>query len=162
MKLGPRVPLLDVIILFLVSWLCYTFLNLDYCVQLQPMFGLLLLLALLQPLKSESAASIWFLFYSLSRKQCCLIISSIYSLLNVCIYPPMKTYNIWPLDYCIIAEGFHFISQVLGRTIDLRSLITQRMNKIFRENIDFLLERFENGDLCGVVVRMYKCHLYIL
>ncbi|KAG2554842.1 hypothetical protein PVAP13_9KG584400 [Panicum virgatum] len=40
---------------------------------------------------------------------------------------------------------------VLGRTIDLRSLITQRMNKIFRENIDFLLERFENGDLCGVV-----------
>ncbi|KAG2543568.1 hypothetical protein PVAP13_9NG752877 [Panicum virgatum] len=40
---------------------------------------------------------------------------------------------------------------VLGRTIDLRSLITQRMNKIFRGNIDFLLERFENGDLCGVV-----------
>ncbi|CAD6209520.1 unnamed protein product [Miscanthus lutarioriparius] len=40
---------------------------------------------------------------------------------------------------------------VLGRTIDLRSIITQRMNKIFRENIDFLLERFENGDLCGVV-----------
>ncbi|KAG8073434.1 hypothetical protein GUJ93_ZPchr0006g43364 [Zizania palustris] len=40
---------------------------------------------------------------------------------------------------------------VLGRTIDLRSLITQRMNKLFRENIDFLLERFENGDLCGVV-----------
>ncbi|KAL6649198.1 hypothetical protein ACP70R_013422 [Stipagrostis hirtigluma subsp. patula] len=40
---------------------------------------------------------------------------------------------------------------VLGRTIDLRSLITQRMNKLFRENIDFLLLRFENGDLCGVV-----------
>uniref|UniRef100_A0A0D9VPG5 CYRIA/CYRIB Rac1 binding domain-containing protein n=1 Tax=Leersia perrieri TaxID=77586 RepID=A0A0D9VPG5_9ORYZ len=40
---------------------------------------------------------------------------------------------------------------VLGRTIDLRSLITQRMNKLFRENIDFLLERFESGDLCGVV-----------
>jgi hypothetical protein len=71
----------------------------------------------------------------------------------------MKIYNIWPLDYCIIAEGFHFISQVLGRTIDLRSLITHRMNKIFRENIDFLLERFENGDLCGVVVRMFNCHL---
>uniref|UniRef100_A0A0E0CV47 CYRIA/CYRIB Rac1 binding domain-containing protein n=1 Tax=Oryza meridionalis TaxID=40149 RepID=A0A0E0CV47_9ORYZ len=40
---------------------------------------------------------------------------------------------------------------VLGRTIDLRSLVTQRMNKLFRENIDFLLERFESGDLCGVV-----------
>ncbi|KAM3231151.1 hypothetical protein ACQJBY_061358 [Aegilops geniculata] len=40
---------------------------------------------------------------------------------------------------------------ILGRTIDLRSLITQRMNKLFRENTDFLLERFEYGDLCGVV-----------
>ncbi|KAF0913715.1 hypothetical protein E2562_024597 [Oryza meyeriana var. granulata] len=40
---------------------------------------------------------------------------------------------------------------VLGRIIDLRSLITQRMNKLFRENIDFLLEHFESGDLCGVV-----------
>jgi len=36
------------------------------------------------------------------------------------------------------------------------------MNKIFRENIDFLLERFENGDLCGVVVRMFYFCLYNL
>lgn len=36
------------------------------------------------------------------------------------------------------------------------------MNKIFRENIDFLLERFENGDLCGVVVRMFYSYLYSL
>ncbi|KAJ0967368.1 hypothetical protein J5N97_024285 [Dioscorea zingiberensis] len=41
--------------------------------------------------------------------------------------------------------------KLLGRTIDLRSLITQRMNKLFRENIDFLLDRFESQDLCAIV-----------
>lgn len=41
--------------------------------------------------------------------------------------------------------------KLLGRTIDLRSLITQRMNKLFRENIDFLFDRFENQDLCAIV-----------
>ncbi|XP_072962796.1 protein PIR isoform X2 [Typha angustifolia] len=41
--------------------------------------------------------------------------------------------------------------KVLGRAIDLRSLITQRMNKLFRENIDFLYDHFENADICAVV-----------
>ncbi|XP_008809659.1 protein PIR [Phoenix dactylifera] len=41
--------------------------------------------------------------------------------------------------------------KVLGRSIDLRNLITQRMNKLFRENIDFLLDHFENQDLCAIV-----------
>ncbi|KAH7690906.1 cytoplasmic FMR1 interacting protein [Dioscorea alata] len=41
--------------------------------------------------------------------------------------------------------------KLLGRTIDLRSLITQRMNKLFRENIDFLFDHFENQDLCAVM-----------
>lgn len=41
--------------------------------------------------------------------------------------------------------------KLLGRTINLRSLITQRMNKLFRENIDFLFDRFESQDLCAVV-----------
>lgn len=41
--------------------------------------------------------------------------------------------------------------KLLGRTIDLRTLITQRMNKLFRENIDFLFDRFENQDLCAIV-----------
>jgi hypothetical protein len=64
------------------------------------------------------------------------------------------------LSVCTVTELVHFTSQILGRTIDLRSLITQRMNKLFRENIDFLLERFENGDLCGVVVRLFYFYLY--
>ncbi|KAG6495498.1 hypothetical protein ZIOFF_043323 [Zingiber officinale] len=41
--------------------------------------------------------------------------------------------------------------KALGRTINLRSLITQRMNRLFRENIDFLFDRFESQDLCAVV-----------
>ena len=61
---------------------------------------------------------------------------------------------------CTVTESVHFTSQILGRTIDLRSLITQRMNKLFRENIDFLLARFENGDLCGVVVRFSYLYLH--
>lgn len=61
-----------------------------------------------------------------------------------------------------VAETIHFTSQILGRTIDLRSLITQRMNKLFRENIDFLLERFEYGDLCGVVVRFFYLYVQII
>eukprot|EP01018_Ginkgo_biloba_P020740 Gb_18363 [translate_table: standard] len=40
---------------------------------------------------------------------------------------------------------------LLGRSIDLGFLIGQRMNKIFRENIDFLFERFESQDICSVV-----------
>ncbi|CAN6460531.1 unnamed protein product [Victoria cruziana] len=41
--------------------------------------------------------------------------------------------------------------KLLGRTIDLRSLIAHRMNKLFRENLDFLFERFESQDICAVV-----------
>lgn len=40
---------------------------------------------------------------------------------------------------------------VLGRTINLRSLITERMNKVFRENIEFLFDRFESQDICAIV-----------
>ncbi|CAN8255346.1 unnamed protein product [Cochlearia groenlandica] len=41
--------------------------------------------------------------------------------------------------------------KILGRTNKLRSLIAQRMNKIFRENLEFLFDRFESQDLCVVV-----------
>ncbi|KAH7865604.1 hypothetical protein Vadar_008791 [Vaccinium darrowii] len=41
--------------------------------------------------------------------------------------------------------------KLLGRTINLRSLIAGRMNKIFRENIEFLFDRFESQDLCAIV-----------
>ncbi|MCO5571458.1 hypothetical protein L7F22_025198 [Adiantum nelumboides] len=41
--------------------------------------------------------------------------------------------------------------KLLGRSVDLAYLIGQRMNKIFRENLDYLLERFESHDICSVV-----------
>ncbi|KAF1892241.1 hypothetical protein Lal_00036602 [Lupinus albus] len=41
--------------------------------------------------------------------------------------------------------------KILGRMINLRSLITERMNKVFRENIEFLFDRFECQDLCAIV-----------
>lgn len=41
--------------------------------------------------------------------------------------------------------------KLLGRSIDLRSLIAERMNKVFRENLEFLFDRFESQDLCAVV-----------
>jgi hypothetical protein len=51
------------------------------------------------------------------------------------------------------SQCYRFIFwQLLGRSIDLAFLIGQRMNKIFRENLDFLFERFEAHDLCTIVV----------
>ncbi|KAL7118012.1 hypothetical protein ACP275_03G108900 [Erythranthe tilingii] len=41
--------------------------------------------------------------------------------------------------------------KLLGRTINLRSLTTERINKVFRENIEFLFDRFETQDLCAIV-----------
>lgn len=52
--------------------------------------------------------------------------------------------------------------QILGRTINLRSLIAQRMNKTFRENLEFLFDRFESQDLCAVVVSFFFLILYVL
>lgn len=49
--------------------------------------------------------------------------------------------------------------QLLGRSIDLTFLIGQRMNKIFRENLDFLFERFEAHDLCSIVVHVLYVQL---
>lgn len=54
----------------------------------------------------------------------------------------------------------HSDMQLLGRTIDFRSLISQRMNKIFRDNIDFLFDRFESQDLCAVVVNTVKLSFF--
>lgn len=51
--------------------------------------------------------------------------------------------------------------QILGRTINLRSLIAQRMNKTFRENLEFLFDRFESQDLCAVVVSFFLLFLFL-
>lgn len=55
-----------------------------------------------------------------------------------------------------------FNVQLLGRTINLRSLITERMNKILRENLEFLFDRFESQDLCAIVVSRFTFSLVLL
>ncbi|CAM6019075.1 unnamed protein product [Sphagnum balticum] len=42
-------------------------------------------------------------------------------------------------------------AKLLGRNINLAGLIAQRLNKMFRENLEFLFERFECHDLCAIV-----------
>ncbi|VFQ78892.1 unnamed protein product [Cuscuta campestris] len=41
--------------------------------------------------------------------------------------------------------------KLLGRSINLRRLIAERMNKMFRDNIEFLFDRFESQDICAIV-----------
>eukprot|EP01114_Cavostelium_apophysatum_P018213 TRINITY_DN5592_c0_g1_i1.p1 TRINITY_DN5592_c0_g1~~TRINITY_DN5592_c0_g1_i1.p1 ORF type:complete len:1338 (-),score=458.14 TRINITY_DN5592_c0_g1_i1:118-4131(-) len=40
---------------------------------------------------------------------------------------------------------------LLGRSIDLNNLITQRMNTYLRQNIDHAISRFEASDICSIV-----------
>ena len=42
--------------------------------------------------------------------------------------------------------------QLLGRSIDLNKLITQRLNNSMIRSLDCAIGRFESGDICGVVV----------
>ena len=42
--------------------------------------------------------------------------------------------------------------QLLGRSIDLNRLISQRINAALQKSLDVAITRFEGGDLTGVVV----------
>ena len=60
-----------------------------------------------------------------------------------------------------------FFFQLLGRSIDLNKLITQRLNNSMIRSLDCAIGRFESGDICGVVVclsiislkTVYSCNL---
>ncbi|XP_048589343.1 cytoplasmic FMR1-interacting protein 2-like [Nematostella vectensis] len=41
--------------------------------------------------------------------------------------------------------------QLLGRSIDLNKLVTQRLNGFMTRSLDYAISRFESGDLCGIV-----------
>lgn len=43
--------------------------------------------------------------------------------------------------------------QLLGRSIDLNKLITQRINADMQKSLDLAISKFEAGDITGVVVR---------
>ncbi|OMO50212.1 Cytoplasmic FMR1-interacting [Corchorus olitorius] len=60
-----------------------------------------------------------------------------------------EKYSIQPMRFSSLLKMTRV--KLLGRTIDLRSLIAERMNKVFRENLEFLFDRFESQDLCAIV-----------
>ncbi|GMJ12210.1 PIROGI 121, KLUNKER, PIROGI [Hibiscus trionum] len=60
-----------------------------------------------------------------------------------------EKYSIQPMRFTSLLKMTRV--KLLGRTIDLRSLIAERMNKVFRENLEFLFYRFESQDLCAIV-----------
>ncbi|KAK9087624.1 hypothetical protein Syun_030018 [Stephania yunnanensis] len=60
-----------------------------------------------------------------------------------------EKYSIQPMRFNALFKMSRV--KLLGRTIDFRRLIIERMNKIFRENLEFLFDRFESQDLCAVV-----------
>ncbi|XP_022745567.1 protein PIR isoform X1 [Durio zibethinus] len=60
-----------------------------------------------------------------------------------------EKYSIQPMRFTSLLKMTRV--KLLGRTIDLRSLIAERMNKVFRENLEFFFDRFESQDLCAIV-----------
>ncbi|POO02956.1 Cytoplasmic FMR1-interacting protein [Trema orientale] len=60
-----------------------------------------------------------------------------------------EKFSIQPMRFTAVLKMTRV--KLLGRTINLRSLITERMNKVFRENLEFLFDRFESQDLCAIV-----------
>ncbi|XP_002522029.3 protein PIR [Ricinus communis] len=60
-----------------------------------------------------------------------------------------EKYSVQPMRFTALFKMTRV--KLLGRTINLRSLIAERMNKVFRENLEFLFDRFESQDLCAIV-----------
>lgn len=46
--------------------------------------------------------------------------------------------------------------QLLGRSIDLNKLITQRINADMQKSLDLAISKFESGDITGVIVSKIK------
>ncbi|CAB4315793.1 unnamed protein product [Prunus armeniaca] len=60
-----------------------------------------------------------------------------------------EKYSVEPMRFTALLKMTRV--KLLGRMIDLRSLLAERMNKVFRDNIEFLFDRFESQDLCAIV-----------
>lgn len=43
-------------------------------------------------------------------------------------------------------------SQLMGRSIDVNRLLTQRINKFVKDSLELAIGRFESGDLAGIIV----------
>lgn len=49
--------------------------------------------------------------------------------------------------------------QLLGRSIDLNKLITQRINADMQKSLELAISRFESSDISGVVVSLHFRHV---
>ncbi|CAI7850869.1 unnamed protein product [Closterium sp. NIES-54] len=58
-------------------------------------------------------------------------------------------YSVTPCSYSGLLRQTHL--QLLGRTVDMRDLLTQRLNKLTRHNLDYILARMEGADLCHIM-----------
>ena len=56
-----------------------------------------------------------------------------------------------PNRYVTILKQRHV--QLLGRSLDLNALLSQRMGSNLIKAIDLTIAKFESSDLCGIVVR---------
>ena len=53
---------------------------------------------------------------------------------------------------CLLPAYFLSFEQLLGRSIDLNSLLCQRLGSSMLKAIDLAVAKFESSDLCGIVV----------
>ncbi|KAJ6883961.1 hypothetical protein NC652_031048 [Populus alba x Populus x berolinensis] len=60
-----------------------------------------------------------------------------------------EKYSVQPMRFTALFKMTRV--KLLGRTVDLRRLLSERMNKVFRDNLEFLFDRFESQDLCAMV-----------
>jgi len=52
--------------------------------------------------------------------------------------------------------------QLLGRSIDLNKLITQRINADMQKSLDLAVSKFEAGDITGIVVSfLFLVHILL-
>ena len=58
----------------------------------------------------------------------------------------------------VLLNGSVVLLQLLGRSIDLNRLISQRINAALQRSLDVAISRFESGDLTGVVVSIGITH----
>ena len=66
----------------------------------------------------------------------------------------------WPYIYIIALHNRSLcVSQLLGRSIDLNRLITQRISAAMYKSLDHAISRFESEDLTSIVVRSPALHI---
>ncbi|KAJ3449822.1 cytoplasmic fmr1-interacting protein-related [Anaeramoeba flamelloides] len=51
--------------------------------------------------------------------------------------------------YSVLMKQRHF--HLLGRVVNLTELLTQRLNNVFRENIDWAIRKFESSEISGII-----------